>query len=61
MVPSQTFGEVCNNTPGGAVYPSMSGRVSNYQTSTGSHLASYGVSSPYRLTSASGTGFTFGS
>ena len=58
---SQTYGEVWNNTPGGAVYPSMNGRVSNYKTNTGSHLASYGVSSPYRLTSASGTGFTFGS
>jgi hypothetical protein len=58
---SQTYGEVWNNTPGGTVYPSMNGRVSNYKTSNGSHLTSYGVSSPYRLTGAGGTGFTFGS
>ena len=58
---SQTYGEVWNNTPGGTVYPSMNGRVSNYQTSSGSHLTSYGVSSPYRLTSSAPTGFTFSS
>jgi hypothetical protein len=58
---SQTYGEVWNNTPGGTVYPSMNGRVTNYKTSTGSHLAKYGVSSPYRLTSAGATSFTFGS
>jgi hypothetical protein len=37
----------------------MNGRVSNYRTSTGSHLTSFGVSSPYRITSEGGTGFTF--
>ena len=36
---SQTYGEVWNNTPGGAVYPSMNGRVSNYKTNNGSHLS----------------------
>ena len=37
------------------------GRVSNYQTNTGSHLTAFSISYPYRITSASGTGFTFGS
>jgi hypothetical protein len=39
----------------------MNGRVSNYRTNTGSRLSRYRVSSPYRITSASGTGFTFSS
>ena len=58
---TQTYGEVFNSSPGGSTIPTMNGRVSNYRTSTGSHLSRYGVSSPYRITSASGTGFTFGS
>jgi hypothetical protein len=37
----------------------MNGRVSNYKTNNGTHLSRYGVSSPYRLTSAGATGFTF--
>jgi len=57
---TQTYGEVFNNSPGGSTTPTMNGRVSNYQTSTRSHLYSVGVSSPYKLTSVSGTGFTFG-
>jgi hypothetical protein len=56
---SQTYGEVYDNSPGGSPIPTMNGRVSNYQTNTGSHLGVIGVSSPYRVTSASGTGFTF--
>jgi hypothetical protein len=56
---TQTYGEVFDNTPGGSSLPTMNGRISNYKTSTGSHLTSIGVSSPYRVTSASGTGFTF--
>jgi hypothetical protein len=56
---TQTYGEVYNTSPGGSAIPTMTGRVSNYQTSTGSHLTSYGVSSPYRITSSSRTGFTF--
>jgi hypothetical protein len=58
---TQTYGEVFNNTPGGSTVPTMNGRVSNYKTSTGSHLYSIGVSSPYRLTTVTGTGFTFSS
>jgi hypothetical protein len=58
---TQTYGEVFNNTPGGTTVPTMNGRVSNYKTSTGSHLYSIGVSSPYRLTTVTGTGFTFSS
>jgi len=58
---TQTYGEVYDNSPGGSPIPTMNGRVSNYQTSTGSHLTGYGVSSPYRITSASGTSFTFSS
>jgi PAB1-binding protein PBP1 len=56
---TQTYGEVYNTSPGGSTIPTMNGRVSNYRTSTGSHLTSFGVSSPYRITSESGTGFTF--
>jgi hypothetical protein len=56
---TQTYGEVFNNSPGGSSTPTMNGRISNYKTSTGSHLTSIGVSSPYRVTSASKTGFTF--
>jgi hypothetical protein len=56
---TQTYGEVFNNTPGGSTIPTMNGRVSNYRTSTGSHLTALGVSSPYRITGASGTGFSF--
>jgi hypothetical protein len=56
---TQTYGEVFDNSPGGSSIPTMNGRISNYQTSTGSHLTSIGVSSPYRVTGASGTGFTF--
>ena len=56
---TQTYGEVYNTSPGGSTIPTMNGRVSNYHTSTGSHLTSFGVSSPYRITSESGTGFTF--
>jgi hypothetical protein len=58
---TQTYGEVFNNSPGGSSIPTMNGRISNYKTSTGSHLYSIGVSSPYRVTSASRTGFTFSS
>jgi hypothetical protein len=58
---TQTYGEVYDNSPGGSPIPTMNGRVSHYRTNTGSHLARYGVSSPYRITSASGTGFTFSS
>jgi hypothetical protein len=58
---TQTYGEVFDNSPGGSVTPTMTGRVSNYQTSTGSHLTAYSISYPYRIPSASGTGFTFGS
>jgi Neprosin len=58
---TQTYGEVYNTSPGGSTIPTMNGRVSNYRTSTGSHLTSFGVSAPYRITSASGTGFTSGS
>jgi hypothetical protein len=56
---TQTYGEVFNNTPGGSSIPTMNGRVSNYKTSTGSHLTSIGASSPYRLSGVSGSGFTF--
>jgi hypothetical protein len=56
---TQTYGEVFNNSPGGATIPTMNGRISNYKTSTGSHLTSIGVSSPYRVTNVGGTGFTF--
>jgi PAB1-binding protein PBP1 len=56
---TQTYGEVYNTSPGGSTIPTMKGSVSNYRTSTGSHLTSFGVSSPYRITSRSGTGFTF--
>jgi hypothetical protein len=56
---SQTYGEVYDNSPGGSTIPTMNGRVSNYQTNTGSHLYGIGVSSPYRVTNVSGTGFTF--
>jgi hypothetical protein len=56
---TQTYGEVFNNSPGGSSIPTMNGRISNYKTSTGSHLTSIGVSSPYRVTDPSGTGFTF--
>jgi hypothetical protein len=56
---TQTYGEVYNTSPGGSTIPTMNGRVSNYRTSTGSHLTSFGVSSPYRITSQGGTGFTF--
>jgi hypothetical protein len=57
---TQTYGEVYNNSPGGSTIPTMNGHVSNYQTNTSSHLTTYGVSSPYRITSASRTSFTFG-
>jgi hypothetical protein len=53
--------EVYNNSPGGSRIPTMNGSVTNYRTSTGSHLANYGVSSPYRITHATASGFTFGS
>jgi hypothetical protein len=56
---TQTYGEVYNNSPGGSPIPTMNGTVSHYQTNTGSRLAGYGVSSPYRITHATGTGFTF--
>ena len=56
---TQTYGEVFNNSPGGSAIPTMDGRVTNYHTSTGSHLTNFGVSSHYRLTSTKGTGFTF--
>ena len=35
---TQTYGEVFNSSPGGSTIPTMNGRVSNYSTSTGSHL-----------------------
>jgi hypothetical protein len=57
----QTYGEVYDNSPGGSPVPTMNGRVSDYRTSTGSRLTTYRVSSPYRITNASGTGFTFSS
>jgi hypothetical protein len=56
---TQTYGEVYNNSPGGSRIPTMNGSVSHYQTSTRSHLARYSVNSPYRITHATGTGFTF--
>ncbi len=56
---TQTYAEVFNNSPGGSAIPTMDGRVSNYHTSTGSHLATFSVSSPYHLTSTKRTGFTF--
>jgi hypothetical protein len=56
---TQTYGEVYNNSPGGAHIPTMNGIVSHYKTNTGSHLAKYCVSSPYRIAHATGTGFTF--
>ena len=56
---TQTYGEVYNNSPGGSRIPTMNGRVSHYRTNTGSRLSRYLVSSPYRITNASGTGFTF--
>jgi hypothetical protein len=56
---TQTYGEVYNNTPGGSAIPTMHGSVSHYLTNTGSHLARYCVSSPYKITQATGTGFTF--
>jgi len=37
----------------------MNGKVSHYRTNTGSRLTGYSVSSPYRITHATGTGFTF--
>lgn len=58
---TQTYGEVFNNSPGGSTAPTMNGRVSNYQTDTGSHLTAFSISYPYRIPTASGTGFTFGS
>jgi len=56
---TQTYGEVYNNSPGGSLIPTMNGRVSHYRTNTGSRLTRYTLSSPYRITHASGTGFTF--
>jgi PAB1-binding protein PBP1 len=56
---TQTYGEVYNNSPGGSRIPTMNGSVSNYRTNTGSRLNRYGVSSPYRITHATETGFTF--
>jgi hypothetical protein len=56
---TQTYGEVYNNSPGGSHIPTMNGSVSHYRTSTGSHLGKYSVSSPYRITHATGPGFTF--
>jgi hypothetical protein len=56
---TQTYGEVYNNSPGGSRIPTMNGSISHYRTSTGSRLNRYGVSSPYRITHATGTGFTF--
>jgi PAB1-binding protein PBP1 len=56
---TQTYGEVYNNAPGGSRIPTMNGSVSHYRTNTGSRLGRYGVSSPYRITHATGTGFTF--
>ena len=58
---TQTYGEVYDNSPGGSLNPTMNGRVSNYHTNTGSHLTAFSISYPYRIPSASGTGFTFGS
>jgi hypothetical protein len=58
---TQTYGEVYNNSPGGSHIPTMNGSVTNYRTSTGSHLAKYSVSAPYRITHASASSFTFGS
>jgi hypothetical protein len=58
---TQTYGEVFNNSPGGSTTPTMNGRVSSYQTSTGSHLTAFSISYPYRIPTASGTGFTFSS
>ena len=57
---TQTYGEVYNNSPGGSHIPTMNGSVTNYRTSTGSHLTKYGVSSPYRITHATASSFTFG-
>ena len=56
---AQTYGEVYNNSPGGSRIPTMNGKVSHYRTNTGSRLTGYSVSSPYRITHATGTGFTF--
>jgi hypothetical protein len=56
---TQTYGEVYDNSPGGSPSPTMNGRVSNYRTNTGSRLTRYTLSSPYRITHAGGTGFTF--
>jgi hypothetical protein len=56
---TQTYGEVYDNSPGGSPIPTMNGTVSRYRTNTGSHLTRYSFSSPYRITHASGTGFTF--
>jgi hypothetical protein len=56
---TQTYGEVFDNSPGGSSIPTMNGRISNYETSTGSHLTSISASSPYRVTNSSRTGFTF--
>jgi hypothetical protein len=58
---TQTYGEVCDNSPGGSPIPTMNGRVSHYRTNTGSRLTRYTLSSPYRITNARGTGFTFSS
>jgi hypothetical protein len=56
---TQTYGEVYNNSPGGSSIPTMNGSVSHYETSTGSRLAKYGVSSPYGISHTAATGFTF--
>jgi hypothetical protein len=56
---TQTYGEVYNSSPGGSQIPTMNGTVSHYQTSTRSHLGKAAVSSPYRVSSVSGAGFTF--
>ena len=56
---TQTYGEVYNNSPGGSLIPTMNGRVSHYRTNTGSRLTRYTLSSPYRITHASGSSFTF--
>jgi hypothetical protein len=58
---TQTYGEVYDNSPGGSPIPTMNGRVSHYRTNTGSRLTRYTLSSPYQITHASGTGFTFSS
>jgi hypothetical protein len=58
---TQTYGEVYDNSPGGSPIPTMTGRVSHYRTNTGSRLTRYTLSSPYRITNVSGTGFTFSS